>query len=43
LRWNAVFLTVLHLVSGSDRACEHWRGDYRIEGISEPSSITFIA
>jgi len=34
---RAVFLTVLHrlMVSGSDRACEHWRGDYRIEGISE--------
>jgi Transposase DDE domain len=34
---RAVFLTVLHrlMVSGSDRACEHWRDDYRIEGISE--------
>src|SRR5271157_1492386 len=28
---RAVFLTVLHrlMVSGSDRACEHWREDYR--------------
>jgi hypothetical protein len=28
---RAVFLTVLHrlMVSGSDRACEHWRDDYR--------------
>ena len=34
---RAVFLTVLHrlIASGSDRACEHWRDDYRIEGISE--------
>jgi hypothetical protein len=34
---RAVFLTVLHrlMVSGSDRACEHWRDDYRIEGIDE--------
>ena len=32
---RAVFLTVLHrlMVSGSDRACEHWRDDYRIDGI----------
>ena len=32
---RAVFLTVLHrlMVSGSDRACEHWREDYRIDGI----------
>jgi hypothetical protein len=32
---RAVFLTVLHrlMVSGSDRACEHWRDDYRIEGV----------
>src|SRR5215469_4912571 len=31
---RAVFLTVLHrlMVSGSDRACEHWRDDYRIDG-----------
>jgi Transposase DDE domain len=34
---RAVFLTVLHrlMVSGSDRACEQWRGDYRIEGGDE--------
>jgi hypothetical protein len=34
---RAVFLTVLHrlMVSGSDRACEHWRNDYRIDGIDE--------
>jgi DDE family transposase len=34
---RAVFLTVLHrlMVSGSDRACEHWRDDYRIDGIGE--------
>jgi hypothetical protein len=34
---RALFLTVLHrlMVSGSDRACEHWRDEYRIEGISE--------
>src|SRR3954466_13211351 len=32
---RAVFLTVLHrlMVSGSDRACEQWREDYRIEGV----------
>ena len=32
---RAVFLTVLHrlMVSGSDRFCEKWRRDYRIEGI----------
>ena len=32
---RAVFLTVLHrlMVSGSDRACEHWRDDYRIAGV----------
>jgi Transposase DDE domain len=31
---RAVFLTVLHrlMVSGSDRACAHWREDYRIAG-----------
>jgi hypothetical protein len=31
---RAVFLTVLHrlFVSGSDRAAEKWRADYRIEG-----------
>ena len=33
---RAVFLTVLHrlMVSGSDRACEQWREDYRIDGIA---------
>ena len=32
---RAIFLTVLHrvMVSGSDRACEHWRDDYRIDGV----------
>ena len=32
---RAVFLTVLHrlMLSGSDRACEQWRADYRIAGI----------
>jgi hypothetical protein len=32
---RAAFLTVLHrlMVSGSDRACEQWREDYRIAGI----------
>jgi transposase len=32
---RAIFLTVLHrlMVSGSDRFCEKWRGDYRIEGV----------
>jgi hypothetical protein len=31
---RAVFLTVLHrlTVSGSDRACAHWRDDYRLAG-----------
>jgi hypothetical protein len=34
---RAVFLTVLHrlMVSGSDRACEHWRDDYRIDGVAD--------
>jgi hypothetical protein len=34
---RAVFLTVLHrlMVSGSDRACENWRDDYRIDGIDD--------
>jgi hypothetical protein len=34
---RAVFLTVLHrlMVSGSDRACEQWRGDYRVDGVDE--------
>src|SRR6202165_458958 len=32
---RAIFLTVLHrlMVSGSDRACEQWRDDYRIDGV----------
>jgi hypothetical protein len=31
---RAIFLTVLHrlMVSGSDRACAHWRDDYRVAG-----------
>src|ERR1700675_4951943 len=34
---RAVFLTVLHrlMVSGSDRACEYWRNDYRVDGIDD--------
>jgi Transposase DDE domain len=34
---RAVFLTVLHrlFVSGSDRAAEKWRADYRIDGTEE--------
>jgi hypothetical protein len=34
---RALFLTVLHrlFVSGSDRGCERWRRDYRIEGAAE--------
>ena len=34
---RAVFLTVLHrlMVSGSDRACEQWRDDYRIDGAGD--------
>jgi len=34
---RAIFLTVLHrlMVSGSDRACEVWRDDYRIDGIDD--------
>ena len=33
---RALFLTVLHrlFVSGSDRFCQRWRRDYRIEGIA---------
>ena len=33
---RAVFLTVLHrlTVSGSDRSCEAWRADYRIDGVA---------
>ena len=36
---RAIFLTVLHrlLVSGSDRACDKWHRDYRIEGIDDMS------
>ena len=34
---RAVFLTVLHrlFVSGSDRAAEKWRADYRIDGTED--------
>ena len=34
---RAVFLTVLHrlMLAGSDRACEQWRDDYRIDGADE--------
>jgi len=34
---RALFLTVLHrlFVSGSDRGCEKWRRDYRIDGAEE--------
>src|ERR1700680_2008132 len=34
---RAVFLTVLHrlMVSGSDRAWEYWRNDYRVDGIDD--------
>jgi hypothetical protein len=34
---RAVFLTVLHrlFVSGSDRAAEKWRADYRVDGTEE--------
>ena len=34
---RAIFLTVLHrlFISGSDRSCEKWRGDYVIEGIEK--------
>lgn len=36
---RAVFLTVLHrlMVSGSDRFCEKWRGDYLIRGVDDLS------
>jgi transposase len=36
---RAVFLTVLHrlMVSGSDRFCDKWRRDYRIEGVEDLS------
>jgi hypothetical protein len=34
---RAIFLTVLHrlMVSGSDRACEQWRDDYRVDGAGD--------
>lgn len=34
---RAIFLTVLHrlMVSGSDRLCERWRRDYRINGMEQ--------
>ena len=34
---RAIFLTVLHrlVVAGSDRACEYWRDDYRVDGIEQ--------
>lgn len=34
---RAVFLTVLHRLcaTGSDRAADHWRGDYQIDGVAE--------
>ena len=36
---RAIFLTVLHrlLVSGSDRFCDKWHRDYRIEGVNHLS------
>ena len=36
---RAIFLTVLHLlcVSGSDRSCDKWRRDYKIENIDSIS------
>jgi transposase len=36
---RAIFLTVLHrlLVSGSDRFCDKWHRDYRIEGVDHLS------
>jgi len=36
---RAIFLTVLHrlFLSGSDRSCERWRRDYRIEGAEDLS------
>src|SRR4051794_25005094 len=41
---RAVFLTVLHrlFVSGSDRAAEKWRTDYRIEGTEGPSATSSL-
>ena len=34
---RAIFVTVLHrlFVSGSDRACEKWLADYRIDGVAD--------
>ena len=34
---RAIFLTVLHrlMISGSDRACEQWRDDYRIDAVDD--------
>jgi transposase len=36
---RAIFLTVLHrlFASGSDRSCEKWHQDYRIEGVEDLS------
>jgi transposase len=36
---RAIFLTVLHrlFASGSDRSCEKWHQDYRIEGVKDLS------
>ena len=36
---RAIFLTVLHrlFASGSDRSCEKWHQDYRIEGVKDVS------
>lgn len=36
---RAIFLTVLHrlFASGSDRFCDKWRRDYRIDGVAELS------
>jgi transposase len=36
---RAIFLTVLHrlFVSGSDRSCDKWRRDYKIEGVENLS------
>ena len=36
---RAIFLTVLHrlFVSGSDRSCERWNRDYKIDGVKELS------
>ena len=36
---RAIFLTVLHrlFMSGSDRSCERWKRDYKIDGVEEIS------